>query len=34
MFCPMPVNDEEVVKIVFSSSKDSSAGWDELEPGL
>ena len=25
-FCPMPVNDEENVKIIFSSSKDSSAG--------
>ena len=32
-FCVMPVNDEEVVKII-SSFKDSSAGWDELKPGI
>ena len=30
----MIVNDDEVVKIIFSSSKGSSAGWNELEPGL
>ena len=29
----MPVNDEEVVKMI-SSFKDSSAGWDELKPGI
>ena len=29
----MPVNDEEVGKII-SSFKDSSAGWDELKPGI
>ena len=27
-FCPMPVNDEESVKIIFSGSKDSSAGMN------
>ena len=32
-FCVMQVNDEEVVKII-SSFKDSSAGWDELKPGI
>ena len=32
-FCVMPVNDEEVIKII-SSFKDSSAGWDELKPGI
>ena len=32
-FCVMPVNDEEVVKII-SSFKDSSAGWDELKPSI
>ena len=32
-FCLMPVNNEEVVKII-SSFKDSSAGWDELKPGI
>ena len=29
----MPVNNEEVVKII-SSFKYSSAGWDELKPGI
>ena len=32
-FCVMPVNDEEGVKII-SSFQDSSAGWDELKPGI
>ena len=32
-FCLMPVTDEEVVKVI-SSFKDSSAGWDELKPGI
>ena len=33
MFCVMPVNDAEVVKII-SSFKDSSSGWDELKPSI
>ena len=32
-FCVMPVNGEEVVKII-SSFKDSSARWDELKRGI